>query len=228
MGAADRIVRRQGLRQGRLWLEAEPARLERLQSLLEAGDIAELVEFLRPASLTNTYLQTLLRRRPDNVLEELTELLHQPSPGAALAKALGPGLQFVSHRISAELLRSCQPRPQDLEKLAAEGLKTVVNLRSESEVSREWCARLDLGYHHLPVEDDHPPTTEQVLEFLDLVPLRAPVLVHCHAGRGRTGTFVACYRIARGLTLEEALALTEKEVPGIHPDQKRFLSTFRM
>ena len=40
------------------------------------------------------------------------------------------------------------------------------------------------------------------------------VAVHCGAGLGRTGTLVACYLVAGGLSAEEAIAKVRRLRPG--------------
>jgi protein tyrosine phosphatase (PTP) superfamily phosphohydrolase (DUF442 family) len=118
-------------------------------------------------------------------------------PQAAL---VGPACQADREpgpvRISDSLYRSGQPDLQELLKLQALGIKTVVNLRS-------WhsdCAMigpLGLGYEQIPMEPWHPEEKDAVA-FLKIVtdPKRTPVLVHCWHGADRTGALVAVYRIA--------------------------------
>lgn len=65
--------------------------------------------------------------------------------------------------------------------------------------------------------DDAPPTRDQMRRFLDdylAVPRETPVLVHCKAGWGRTGSAVACALAAReGWDAERALAHFWSRVP---------------
>lgn len=138
--------------------------------------------------------------------------------------------RFDVHRVSPDLFRGPQPDLRVLQMLAEAGLRTVVNLRSESDHSRDLCERLWLGYHRIPVEDWTAPSLEQVEEFLGLVdePGRGPILVHCLGGVGRTGVFVSCYRVRRGMTAEQALALSDVETPwmGMNVQQREFVRAF--
>ncbi|MEN8222137.1 MAG: dual specificity protein phosphatase family protein [Acidobacteriota bacterium] len=71
---------------------------------------------------------------------------------------------------------------------------------------------------HYPVKDFHAPTVKQLNEFC----LRADkeidaggrVAVHCHAGKGRTGTFLAAYFVFKGAEADGAIELIRKLRPG--------------
>ena len=63
----------------------------------------------------------------------------------------------------------------------------------------------DAGFEHkkICVEDFTAPTLDQVDEFVAFVDSKIAegkkVLVHCYAGRGRTGTMLAAYLIHQGI-----------------------------
>ncbi len=67
------------------------------------------------------------------------------------------------------------------------------------------------GFEHkkICVEDFTAPTLDQVDEFVTFVDSKIAegkkVLVHCFAGRGRTGTMLAAYLIHQGLSAEAAV-----------------------
>lgn len=99
--------------------------------------------------------------------------------------------------------------------LKERGLRTVVNLREEAVESEFFAKQAGLDYLHLSVVDWEVPLIDQVDRFVELLNSkeRCPALVHCAAGVGRTGTFVACYRAIRGMNVEEAIRLTNSESP---------------
>ncbi len=96
----------------------------------------------------------------------------------------------------------------DMAALREKGYSVVVSLE---------CERLntfeieEAGFEHrtICVEDFASPTFEQIDEFVDFVNSKLAagkkVLVHCFAGRGRTGTMLAAYLIHRGMRSEAAI-----------------------
>ena len=107
-----------------------------------------------------------------------------------------------------------QPTREELERLAREGFKTVVNLRTAGEQNQPLSPEAEgdvtrnagLDYLHISVASTDP-RPEQVDQFQEkLAELPGPVLVHCASGK-RSGAF-AILQTARqeGLSGEQALA----------------------
>ena len=139
------------------------------------------------------------------------------------------------------LYRCGQPTPDDLAGLIdRHGIRTVVSLRgtrgaedpdSWEKAERDTCSAHGAGFVALPCNHKHPPTAEQVQEFLDLVdsPERRPVLVHCRLGQQRTLLFCALYR-ARTQGVDAEVALREMDELGFnirHRRHRRLLEAFR-
>jgi protein tyrosine phosphatase (PTP) superfamily phosphohydrolase (DUF442 family) len=140
-----------------------------------------------------------------------------PRPGALAGPACQADREPGPVRVSDRLYRSGQPDLQELLKVKALGIKTVVNLRS----CHSDCAMLGslgLAYEQIPMEPWHPEE-EDAVAFLKIVtdPKRTPVLVHCWHGADRTGALVAVYRIAvEGWSKEAAIREMTKGGFGFH------------
>ena len=96
----------------------------------------------------------------------------------------------------------------DLDFLAYEGIQHIVTL---TEHALMMPPRTPFQVHHMPVGDFGAPENTQVLRFCELVDAAAEkgerVMVHCLAGIGRTGTFLASYLMWKeGLTARQALS----------------------
>ena len=104
--------------------------------------------------------------------------------------------------------------------MVSRGFKTVVDLRFEDR-DNQWTRPVgggagvgklgdeSLEVIHIPVTDMEPPSFEDVERFIEVADdeSKRPMFVHCKAGIGRTGSMVSCWRISRGMKVDDALAL---------------------
>src|SRR5262249_41242355 len=115
------------------------------------------------------------------------------------------------HQVNERLFRGGQPKQGGLKKLSELGIKTIINLRGESEGTNEQeveAKKLGMHYFNVPMSNLGRPTDEQVSRALAIIddPENGPVFVHCRRGADRTGAIIAAYRIKHdGWTADQAM-----------------------
>jgi protein tyrosine/serine phosphatase len=110
-----------------------------------------------------------------------------------------PGIDIRNFgQMADNLYRGGQPSQTDYKALANFGIKTVIDLRNDSETySRSAAEAAGLKYFNIPLNGVSAPSDEQVAQFLKIVndPASGKVYFHCKAGIHRAGTMGAVYRI---------------------------------
>jgi len=138
--------------------------------------------------------------------------------------------------VSDQFCTSGQPKLEALEKLKAEGVKSILNLRTppEHRAADEEARAKELGlkYFNIPVVY-RDPKEEQATEFLKITddPANRPMLIHCTAAI-RVGAFWMIRRVLRdGWTVEaaeeEAKKIGLREAPHLTEFAKAYIEKYR-
>ena len=127
------------------------------------------------------------------------------------------------HQVDDRVFRGGQPSDDAWRSLAKLGVRTVIDLRRENEdnehsTSAEAQAVRAAGmqYVNIPMKGaPAAPSDDQIATVLSLLDSNGRFFVHCKKGKDRTGTVIACYRIAHQ-PWSNNKALDEAKEHGIH------------
>lgn len=120
------------------------------------------------------------------------------------------------HQVNENLYRGGQPTEEGIKKLAAMGVKTIIDLRSADRRAKteETLAR-NAGLKFIDIDLSNwlkPSKADIELILKDIAAAEnQPVFVHCKRGADRTGTVIAAYRISHdGWTAKQATKEAKK------------------
>jgi len=119
--------------------------------------------------------------------------------------------------IEEKLAGSAIPTSKDeIDWIKQEGVKSIVTIREEP-LEDEWIK--DVNYLHVHSNDMGIPEFSDLVNSVDFIHQRItndePVMVHCLAGLGRTGTILACYLIKyEDMTADDAIEKVRRERHG--------------
>lgn len=134
---------------------------------------------------------------------------------ALSAVSFGKSKEFPNIKISnfgqmdENFYRGARPKAEDMQALAALGIKTIIDLTDNSR-EREQPAVEAAGMHYvnIPIVDKKNPSAAQIEEFLKLTsdPATGKFYVHCAGGRHRTGVMGAVYRFNQNWSYDQVYA----------------------
>ena len=105
---------------------------------------------------------------------------------------------------------------EEIDWVKQEGVKSIVTIREEP-LEDEWIK--DINYLHVHSNDMGIPEFSDLVNSVDFIHQRItndePVMVHCLAGLGRTGTILACYLIKyEDMAADDAIEKVRRERHG--------------
>ena len=120
------------------------------------------------------------------------------------AWAAGPTAPGVPnfYQVNDHVYRGAQPTDEGWKSLATLGVKTVIDLRLQNEhptqAEKQAVEAAGMRYINIPMNGLIAPSNEQISNVLSLLDStkESSVFVHCRRGADRTGTVIACYRVA--------------------------------
>ncbi len=105
---------------------------------------------------------------------------------------------------------------ENLKWLRDSGIKAILSLTEHSQNS-SILKRYGFEHLHVPIEDYSAPTIDQIEQSVNFIHRMEvagkPTLVHCGAGRGRTGVILAAYLVYKGYTAEQAVLEVRERRP---------------
>lgn len=125
------------------------------------------------------------------------------------------GFTWIKRPLLAALARPSSA--EDLAWLREHGVQVLLSL-CEEPPRRDWVNDAGLMLYHVPVVDMEAPTQAQLDRCISAIDRangqHLGVAVHCAAGLGRTGTILAAWFVAQGLSAQNAIARVRRLRPG--------------
>ena len=134
--------------------------------------------------------------------------------------------------VAPGVIRSNHPTVSRFYDEAANGVRTVINLRGASMepqyiLEKNICAKLGLNLIDIPLSATRAPTPEVLVRLLDaLNSAERPLLMHCKSGADRTGLASAIFILDQGGSMAQARAQLSPRFLHFKSGRKGILDSF--
>jgi atypical dual specificity phosphatase len=141
----------------------------------------------------------------------------------ALISGRPMNFSFVDEAVSGS---ACPASKREILWLSRNGIRAILSLTVQP-LKQEWLN--GFAYRNVPIPDHSIPTVKQIRESVDFIlKSGSKTLVHCAAGKGRTGVILASYMCVRyGLGPEQAIAqIRSKRLGSVERKQEVAVKAF--
>jgi len=106
----------------------------------------------------------------------------------------------------------------ELDYLINQGISAILTLTTSS-LNDEIIFNDSITYKHIPIIDHSLPSINNFVDSVtfinECISNNKPVVVHCRAGIGRTGTILGALLITSGMSVENSVKEVRKKRPGV-------------
>lgn len=135
-------------------------------------------------------------------------------------------------QVTENIFRGGRPVRSDLDWLAQNKIKTIINLEDNSSAvssEQDYLKKIGVKFISFPMSATQQPNDTQINSVLNALqdPTNFPIFIHCHHGQDRTGMLIGLYRVFVQ-TWKSDQAYQEMLGHGFHPVLKKLDNYFKI
>ena len=103
---------------------------------------------------------------------------------------------------------------KDYNELKKNGIKAVINTKSEEHDTISLLTEMNIAYYYLPIADWGCPRSDQIKTLMKIwVSYDEPILLHCAQGRGRSACLAVAIMVHEGMDIDDAIKQIRERRP---------------